>query len=179
MYDENLISCSHSQLHLPKDYETLPRRICAALAVHYAIANGLPARKILLGIPTFGQSFPGATESGDDCHFTADDVKIDYRDLPEEGAVETDDLEQVGASCVGGAGGWVSYDNQRSVAVKAKFVKENQLGGMFYWHACSDRVGELSLSHTGSMVLAHNDARMPGQLSRGFAGGQNGEPNSL
>ena len=38
---------------------------------------------------------------------------------------------------------FVSYDDPRSLALKAEFVKSHHLGGMMYWEQSQDPDGEL------------------------------------
>lgn len=55
------------------------------------------------------------------------------------------------AYCVGGDGGFVSYDDPVTVERKAAFVRERGLGGLFYWTGTGDRVG---VGEEGSLVVA-------------------------
>ena len=57
------------------------------------------------------------------------------------------------AYCVGGSGGFVSYDNPETVRMKAAFVKDKALGGLFYWTATADSTDNRSLVETGFHAL--------------------------
>ncbi|KFA78038.1 hypothetical protein S40288_07462 [Stachybotrys chartarum IBT 40288] len=101
----------------------------ASTGVGYAISLGFPPSKILLGIPTFGRSFmratgPGQEYAGNGGH----DGVFEYRQLPRAGCREILDNRYVAAQCVGGDGGFVTYDNAESVKAKANFCKEKGLG---------------------------------------------------
>lgn len=123
-------------------------------AVDYLLMQGVSSRKIILGIPVYGRSFLGSSGPGQRYTCTGgEDGVFDYRDLPRPGTREYHD-KQVGASaCVGGDGGFVTYDTPATVRQKAKFVTSSELGGLFYWHICSDAQGPRSLIETGYTTL--------------------------
>ncbi|KAL1907142.1 hypothetical protein Sste5344_007093 [Sporothrix stenoceras] len=114
-----------------------------ASSVQYLMANGVPAKKILLGIPLYGRSFVGPHATGPGHKFVnvtedASDSTFEYRDLPRPATRENVDKRVVAAQCVGGDGGFVSYDNPDTVRIKAAFCKQKSLGGLFYWGAPFD-----------------------------------------
>jgi chitinase len=101
----------------------------ASAAVEYAISTGFPAAKILLGIPVYGRSFLGASGPGHQyTGHAGDDGTFEYKDLPRNGAEEIINTRVVAAFCVGGDGGFVSYDNPETVKMKANYCKEKGLG---------------------------------------------------
>ncbi|KAI6084929.1 glycoside hydrolase family 18 protein [Hypoxylon rubiginosum] len=109
--------------------------------VSYLISHGCPARKILLGIPLYGRSFlgvagPGHRHKGQ--HGGDEDGAFEYSSLPRKGAKETVDRRIGAASCVGGDGGFVTYDNPETVKMKAAYCKQKGLGGLFYWTGPAD-----------------------------------------
>ncbi len=123
-----------------------------ASSVQYLMAHGMPAKKILLGIPLYGRSFLGTTGPGH--RFTGIggtdlDGTFSYADLPRRGTREQVDKRVVAAQCVGGDGGFVSYDNPETVKIKALFCKQKALGGLFYWSTPSD-----SLDSKRSLIAA-------------------------
>ncbi|KAF2435715.1 glycoside hydrolase [Tothia fuscella] len=142
------ISGHQAQLHCPAGG---PYTQCA---VDYALSQGFPANKILLGCPTYGWAFLGCDNINQP--FSAcggQGGAFDYRDLPRPAAQEFVDENAVAAFCVGGDGGFVTYDNPRTVQLKAKYVKEKRLGGMFFWHASSDAEGPRSLVYASYTEL--------------------------
>ena len=54
--------------------------------------------------------------------------------------------KEVGAVyCVGGDGGFVTYDDARTVQMKAQFALEQGLGGLFFWTGVGDSQDSTSL----------------------------------
>lgn len=97
--------------------------------VTYLMSQGCPAKKILLGIPVFGRSFLHATGPGQSYRGAGGtDGVFEYNQLPRPKATETVDKGSVVATCVGGDGGFVTYDNPKTVEKKATFCKQKGLG---------------------------------------------------
>ena len=114
----------------------------------------VPAKQILLGIPVYGRSFLGTTRPGQHhSGHAGEEGTFEYRDLPRPGTTEHYDLDAAAAYCVGGDGGFVSYDNPQSVDTKARFAKALGMGGLFYWTATADASGSRSLIETGFNTL--------------------------
>ncbi|KAK8075840.1 hypothetical protein PG997_010503 [Apiospora hydei] len=114
----------------------------AAGAVAHLLSRGCPASRINLGIPVYGRSFLGVTGPGHrpkGGHGGEDGTgAFEYHQLPRRGAKEVTDKRVGAASCVGGDGGFVSYDNPDTVKMKARFCKQKGLGGLFYWTGPAD-----------------------------------------
>lgn len=143
-----------AQLFTPSHPHNNDARISCQSSVSYVLSRGVPAKKILLGVPVYGRSFLGTnninqayTGSG------GEEGTFDYYDLPRPGAQEFHDDKIGAAYCVGGDGGFVTYDTSRTVQKKAKFVTDLQLGGLFYWHITGDARGHRSLVETGYNTL--------------------------
>ncbi|KAG6016930.1 hypothetical protein E4U54_000091 [Claviceps lovelessii] len=114
----------HSQLFAMSDEEP-----SGSSGVMYLISQGFPAGGILLGIPTYGRSFlrvsgPGKKFKG----AGGNEGTFEYNGLPREGCEETVDKNRVSAQCVGGDGGFVTYDNPDTVRAKATFARQKMLG---------------------------------------------------
>ncbi|KAJ5630130.1 Endochitinase B [Penicillium herquei] len=124
------------------------------LAVSYILSQGVPSRKVILGIPTYGRSFLDCNGPGQKyTELGGEDGVFDYRDLPRPEAQEILDNQAGAAYCVGGDGGFVTYDIPATVQQKAQLVTTTKLGGLFYWHICSDSRGPRSLIETGYNTL--------------------------
>lgn len=121
-------------------------------AVQYCLSQNFPPEKLLLGIPCYGRSFLGAT--GPHQHYAGhgggSEGTFEYADLPREGALAFLDEKAVAAYCVGGDGGFVSYDMPSTVKMKARYVRERGLAGLFYWTGTGDRVDG---GEEGSLVM--------------------------
>ncbi|KAL2125116.1 hypothetical protein VTJ04DRAFT_1481 [Mycothermus thermophilus] len=145
----------HAQL-----YAMRPEEPSVDSAVRYLAACGVPGKKVLVGIPLYGKSFWGVAGPGHKLRSSGkemvevEDVVFEYNQLPRKGTKEQLDKRAVAAQCVGGDGGFVTYDNPDSVKIKAGYCKQKGLGGLFYWSAPSDsRDPKRSLITTGFKAL--------------------------
>lgn len=114
----------HAQLYSGKDNDT-----SGSSSISYVVSQGFPAKKILLGIPVFGRSFlavagPGHRLKG----VGGNNGEFEYNELPRKGTKELVDKKACAAYCVGGDGGFVSYDNPETVKHKAAFCRQKGLG---------------------------------------------------
>lgn len=120
---------THKTGHHAQLYTTNKDEPSGASSVQYIMASGVPGKKILLGIPLFGRSFLHVTGPGHKNRGTAtEDGSFEYNQLPRKGTKEQVDKRAVAAQCVGGDGGFVTYDNPDTVRVKAAFCKQKGLG---------------------------------------------------
>jgi chitinase len=140
------------------------------------MSSGVPGKKILLGIPLFGRSFLQVTGPGHKNRGAGGtEGSFEYKQLPGKGTKEQVDKRAIAAHCVGGDGGFVTYDNPDTVKVKATFCMQKGLGvcsswccpllivgftdnsilqGLFYWGAPSDaKDSKRSLITTGFKAL--------------------------
>lgn len=127
--------------------------------VRHVVLKGVCPEKLLLGVPCYGWSFLGTdnikqTHSG----LGGECGRFEYWELPRANAVEHVDHENGAAYCIGGDGGFVTYDNPQTVRMKANLVKEQALGGLFYWPGSSDGQGNRSLIHSGYLNLHFVDS---------------------
>jgi chitinase len=144
----------HAQLFSPSNPHNEASKMSGHAAVTYAISQGVPSKKILLGIPVYGRSFIGAKYVGDKyTGSSGDDGTYDYRDLVNCGVPHHTDDEVGAAFCHHEQGGFVSFDNVQTVKMKATYAVQNKLGGLFYWHITSDARGSSSLIKTGYNTL--------------------------
>lgn len=92
--------------------------------VDFLLSQDFPGRKILLGIPCYGRSFLGASAAGDIAFGNGgQEGTFEYQELPRPMAQERVNTLFVSAICVGGDGGFISYDNPETVKMKAEFSK--------------------------------------------------------
>ena len=106
-----------------------PNENSGSAAVDFIISRGFPAAKILLGIPAYGRSFLGAGGPGQSyTGHGGEGGTFEYKQLPREGAEEIVNNRLVATFCVGGDGGFVSYDNPETVQLKATYCRDKCLG---------------------------------------------------
>lgn len=121
------------------------------------IAAGTPADKIVLGMPLYGRAFASTTGLGEPFSGVGEgsweNGVWDFKALPQDGSEEIID-EEAGASYSynGGTQTLVSYDNAEIAARKARYIKDNGLGGGMWWELSGDREGEESL-----IAVVHNE----------------------
>jgi chitinase len=120
-------------------------------AVGQYLAAGVPARKLVVGVPFYGRAFAGvhADNHGLDqayAHYDADypwsRLVADFIDR--NGYVRYWDAT-ANAPYLWNAqkNVFVSYDDPQSFTLKARFVKAHGLGGMMYWEQSQDLDGQL------------------------------------
>ena len=153
------LSGHQSQLYSPKNPHTEAAAISCSSAVAYAQSQGVCTRKILLGVPAYGRSFLGADKAGD--RFVGhggEEGTFEYKALPRPGAIVNLDKEVGAVYCVGGDGGFVTYDNVQTVQMKAQFALTKGLGGLFFWTGTGDSQDSTSLVEASyrSLYLQHS-----------------------
>ncbi|KAI9737139.1 MAG: hypothetical protein M1834_000732 [Cirrosporium novae-zelandiae] len=145
------LSGHHAQLFSPSQPHSADAKLSCASAIEYLISRDVPANKILMGIPCYGRSFLGVTGPGQ--RYTGhggDEGTFEMRDLPLLNSWEQIDPEVCATICVSPESGWVSYDSPETVSRKAKWARENGIGGLFYWTGSGDRdAGQGSLVEAG------------------------------
>jgi len=140
----------------------------ADVAIQYVLRQpGISPQKIVLGVPCYGRAFPRSPYLPHNVESTRRDNDesyghaIEVRDLAPAGAQELIDSEVCAAHRTDEkTGEWVSYDNPGTVALKAKYVREQGLGGFTFWEACQDHEGtDKSLVFAGYMGLFQSNSK--------------------
>ena len=126
-------------------------------AVKDYIAAGVPASKIVMGMPLYGRAFestdgPGKTYSGVGQGSWENGI-WDYKVLPKAGATEKMDSE-AGAtySYDSSSREMISYDNKAMSVIKKDYIKNKGLGGSMWWETSADKSGSDSLIGTVSFA---------------------------
>lgn len=127
------------------------------------LAAGVPAGKIVLGMPIYGRSFEQTAGLGKP--FTGvgsgtwESGVWDYKGLPRSGATEAYD-EVAGAtySYDSATQELISYDTAEMVQRKVEYLKGKGMAGSMFWEASADRTDDGSLILTSSKSLGSLDS---------------------
>ncbi|ODV78103.1 glycoside hydrolase family 18 protein [Suhomyces tanzawaensis NRRL Y-17324] len=116
--------------------------LCTSGVINRYIQGGVPASKLVMGMPMYGRSFNGVIKGEIGQAFSKDgggNDTLDYKTLPV--GKEYFDYKKVAAYCYDeSAKKWVSYDNHQSARIKAKYAELNGLGGGMWWDSCGENV---------------------------------------
>ena len=118
--------------------------------------RGVPAEKMVFGIPSFGFEFKGATGPGTD--FTKGTAKqVAYKDIVAntdwEYFYDSVAVEPYGVSSTG----YVTFEDPHSSAVKSRWVKENGYAGIMVWEVSHDYIEGVGNPILDSIYVALQD----------------------
>ena len=139
----------HAGLHKSKNSGAGERSI--ERAVKEYLAAGVPARKLIVGVPFYGRAFADvkAQNNGLDQPYGKYEGDHPWPQLVADfidrnGYVRYwDSTAQVPYLWNAQTHVFISYDDAQSLKLKADFVKARGLGGMMYWEQSQDPRGEL------------------------------------
>ena len=113
-----------------------------SVALH--LAAGVPYKKMTLGMAFYGRDDRNAFTAGSGDNF------VYYRDITTDGYTECWDDKAMVPYLTDSSGKMVlSYDNERSIGLKADYVKDKGLLGAMYWAAEGD-----DATHTLSRAIS-------------------------
>lgn len=149
-------------------------------AVKAYLSSGVPAAKIVVGVPFVGQGWQGVADvnsglyqpaTGPAQGTWASDGVFDWKDLSTNYIATYQRFWNAEVSAPwlydADAGVMISYDDPTSLATKAAYVAANSLGGVMIWPLSADDA-------QGSLVNSVYNALYPQKLA-----GQSGTPSSL
>jgi chitinase len=106
----------------------------------YYLSRGVPAAKLLVGVPFYGEKFATATAMNQTLTSTAGGA-INYRDIAPligNGWTVSRDTAAQAPFLVGAGGGIITYDDPQSIAAKCSYIATQNLGGAIIWHLGKD-----------------------------------------
>jgi chitinase len=139
----------HSALRRSKT--SAPSERCVECAVRQYLDAGVPARKLVVGVPFYGRAFADVTAHDDGLDQRYGRYQGDnpwpqlVADFIDRNGYERhwDDTAKEPYLWNATTRTFVSYDDPQSLALKAQFVKARGLGGKMYWEQSQDPNGEL------------------------------------
>jgi chitinase len=128
-----------------------------AAAVTRLLQAGVPAKKLLLGLPLFGRTWRGCDRQNNgeyqEClgpaKGTWEDGVLDYQDIAANYLINRaferhfNQTARVPFLFDAESGQFISYDDAESFRYKVEFLEEQRLGGAIYWEITADRKGGL------------------------------------
>ncbi|KAG5953969.1 Chitinase 1 [Claviceps sorghi] len=132
-------------------------------AVEAYIQGGVPAQKIVLGMPIYGRSFQntdglGKPYSGIGSGSWENGV-WDYKVLPKAGAtVKYDSVAKGYYSYDNGRKELISFDTPSMIKQKVRYLRQKGMGGSMFWEVSADRKGVDSLVETSFSSLGRLDS---------------------
>lgn len=135
-------SWNTSQTGAPAALYDPTSKISTSYGIESWIAAGVPAEKLVMGMPLYGRSWElkDTSENGIGAPAVAvgpgEQGVMVYSGIVEfntnNNATVVYDARVVSAYSYAGTS-WIGYDDPRSVAAKVEFAKARKLGGYFFW----------------------------------------------
>jgi chitinase len=130
---------------------TVPTDRDADESVKQHLAAGIPSEKIVLGVAFYGRGFAGVKpiDNGLEQPYERFEGAHNYSELADkfidkQGFVRYwDDRAKAPYLWNSASRTFITYDDPRSIRIKAQYVKAHHLGGMMFWELSEDRNEEL------------------------------------
>ena len=119
------------------------------------LKKGIPAEKIVLGMPLYGYAYQGVKAQNNGLYSTYTSAKsVSYKMLKKSYLDNTDYRqfrhEEAQVPWLYGNRTFVSYDDAVSLAAKAQLARSLGLGGVGFWEISQDDGGELIAAASGA-----------------------------
>ncbi len=115
-------------------------------AITMLLDAGVPAEQLIIGAAFYGRFF--AIEAGkpvdlyQPCHFSHGFSNRHREDSLGGFELKWDSVAQAPYALHGDRKMLATYDDERSIALKTKYVKDKKLGGIMFWQLCDDAYKE-------------------------------------
>lgn len=112
-------------------------------ALNYYRTHGVSPHKLIMGMPIYGRAFANTDGIGHSFNGVGEGSWEagcwDYKALPLPGSAESEDMQVVAASCYDSSKRLlVVYENEKTTAAKADYVRSKGLGGVMWWESSAD-----------------------------------------
>lgn len=114
--------------------------ISVSQSVQYYLSQGVPANKIVLGVPFYGRMFQCVGSCSIGGLFTAVNENqeiINYNKIDTTNVL-WDDVAKAPIAILAARNIAISFENTRSLQLKLQFLKDNNLRGVMFWESSGD-----------------------------------------
>ena len=117
-------------------------------SVQAYLDKGIPAEKLVLGMPLYGYAYQGVSSQNNGLYSTYTSAKsVSYRTLKKNylsnAAYRQYRHQEAQVPYLYGSRTFISYDDAESLAAKAALARSRDLGGIGFWELSQDDGGEL------------------------------------
>ena len=118
-------------------------------SVQAYLDKGIPAEKLVLGMPLYGYAYQGVSSQNNGLYSTYTSAKsVSYRTLKKNylsnDAYRQYRHQEAQVPYLYGSRTFISYDDAESLAAKAALARSQGLGGIGFWELSQDDGGELT-----------------------------------